>query len=73
MRIFSALLLALCFIFGCGGDHGAPPYTADEQKALDDYNKLTPQQQIDRANNAPMAQGAKDALVKSIKDKNGMK
>ena len=73
MRILSAVLLSLCFLAGCGSDHGSPPHTADEQKAVDDYNKLTPQQQIDRAQKSPMPQGAKDSLIQSIKDKNGIK
>jgi hypothetical protein len=74
MRIQSALMLGFAlFVVGCGNDHGQPPHTADEQKAVDDYNKLTPQQQIDRAQNSPLPQGAKEGLIKSIKDKNGMK
>jgi hypothetical protein len=73
MRILSAFLLSLCFLAGCGDDHGSPPHTADEQKALDEYKTLTPQQQIERAEKSPMPQGAKDALIKSIKDKNNIK
>jgi len=73
MRLLPALLLSLCFLAGCGSDNGAPAHTADEEKALADYKKLTPEQQIERAKNSPMPQAAKDSLIQSIKDKNGMK
>ncbi len=68
-----AVLVGSLVMGGCADDHGSPPHTAQEQKALDDYNKMTPEQQIERAQNSPMPQGAKDALIKSIKDKNGLK
>ena len=73
-RILCAALFAASLLVGCGSDnHGAPPHTPDEEKALQEYNKLTPEQQIERAQNSPQPQGAKDALIKSIKEKNGIK
>jgi len=73
VRILSVAIIALCFVTGCGSDNGSPPHTADEQKALEEYEKLTPEQKIKRAQDSPMPQGAKDALIKSIKDKHGIK
>ncbi|MBI1334959.1 MAG: hypothetical protein GC165_19005 [Armatimonadetes bacterium] len=76
MRWLPFLVLAATLsLSGCGGgnDHSAPPHTADEQIAVEAVKNLTPEQQIERAQNSPMPQAAKDALIKSIKEKNGMK
>lgn len=73
MRIWPIAVLVVSFVLvGCGDDHGAPPHTAQEEKIVQETQNLTPQQQIDRAQNSPMPQSAKDALIKSIKEKNGM-
>lgn len=74
MRLWPILILCGAFaIGGCQDDHGAPPHTADEEKAVREAQNLTPEQQIERAEKSPMPQSAKDALIKSIKEKNGMK
>lgn len=49
------------------------PHTADEQKAYDQYNNMTPQQKIDLIEKGPMPQAAKDAQIKKIKDQAGIK
>lgn len=74
MRVWPvAVLLAALILGGCGDNHGQPPLTADEQKAVKETQNLTPEQQIERAQNSPMPQSAKDELIKSIKEKNGLK
>lgn len=67
------MILGFCFVVGCGSNNGTPPHTAEEEKAVQEAKNLTPEQQIERAKNSPMPQSAKDALIKSIKDKNGLK
>ena len=74
MKLWPIVLLSVGLVaVGCGDDHGAPPHTAAEEKAVNDVKNATPEQQIERAQNSPMPQSAKDALIKSIKEKNGIK
>ncbi|RYG36145.1 hypothetical protein EON81_10625 [bacterium] len=58
---------------GCSGGDGKAAYNIEEKKAVEAAKNLTPEQQIENAQKAPMSQDQKDALVKSIKDKNGIK
>jgi hypothetical protein len=73
VRLWPVVLLIVMALGGCSGKNGQPPLTADEEKAVKEVQNLTPEQQIERAQNSPMPQSAKDALIKSIKDKNGLK
>ena len=75
-RVALASLLALAaspLMGGCGGPNDVPAPTADEQKAVDGLKSLTPQQQIERLQNGPMPPAAKEAMIKKIKDDNGIK
>lgn len=76
-RLFAmgaAFAACLPLLGGCGSDPNAvPAHTADEQKLVDQLAHETPQQQIDRVQKGPMPQAAKDAMIKKIKDANGLK
>jgi len=65
--LFVALLLG-----GCGSSDKVPGHTADEEKAIQEEKNLTPQQRIERIQNSPMPQGAKDAMIDKIKKENGI-
>lgn len=67
------LLLGTPLLGGCGSGDSVPSHTADEQKLVDQLKNETPQQQIERIQNGPMPQSAKDAMIKKIKDENGIK
>ena len=61
-------------LVGCGsGSNGAPRHTADEEKALESVKNLTPEQQIERAQASPLPPEQKEGLIKSIKEKHGIK
>ena len=61
-------------IAGCGSSASGPAaHTSDEQKAVDSVKNQTPEQQIAAAENSPMSRDQKDAVIKSIKAKNGGK
>jgi len=57
---------------GCGSADSVPKHGADDQKAIDAYNAMTPQQHIDLILKGPMPQAAKDASIKKIKEQNHM-
>ncbi len=72
--IRSLVLLAAATLVaaGCGSSDAVPAHSASEQKALNEYKSLTPQQQIDRIQKGPMPASAKEAMIKKIKDQNHM-
>lgn len=49
-----------------------PKHSADEQKAIDAYKTMTPQQKIDLIEKGPNPPGAKAAMIKKIKEENHM-
>ena len=68
-----ALSVAAYAVAGCGNSQDAVmPHSASEQKAIDAYKSMTPQQQIDMIEKGPMPPGAKEAQIKKIKAENGM-
>jgi PBP1b-binding outer membrane lipoprotein LpoB len=73
MRHVTVALLAIV-LGGCSGTPTGPlPHTATEQKALDDYNQMTPEQRIALIEKGPMPESAKAAMIKKIKDQNHLK
>ena len=65
---------AMCLV-GCGGPKDGTPgnYTDEEAKAMREATSLTPQQQLERAeSNTTLPPDQKAALIKSIKEKNGL-
>lgn len=58
---------------GCSNPNQIPTLGPDDQKAIDAYNKMTPQQRIDSIEKGPMPQSAKQAMIQRIKDQNGIK
>jgi hypothetical protein len=72
---FACCLVALSLpvLSGCGSGNQVPAHTADEQKAVNDLNNMTPEQQIERIQKGPMPDSAKAAMIKKIKDENGLK
>ena len=70
--LFAVALLTPLF-GGCGNADAIPSHTADEQKAVDELQSLTPQQQIDRLEKGPMPAAAKAAMIAKIKKDNGLK
>ena len=74
MKLGLLLLAAATLVAaGCGSSSGVLAHDAREQKALDDLKKETPEQQIERIQKGPMPASAKDAMIKKIKDANGIK
>jgi hypothetical protein len=67
------LAVATLVSAACDNPNAVPAHSATEQKAINDYNKLTPQQQIDLIEKGPMPAAAKAAMVQRIKTKNGLK
>lgn len=70
---FCSIAFGCVFLVGCGSGNGVPAHTADEQKAVDELNSQTPEQQIERIQNGPMPESAKASMIKKIKDDNGIK
>ncbi|RYG37773.1 hypothetical protein EON81_05665 [bacterium] len=71
--LLGAALLLLPLV-GCGsggGDKYAP--NADEAKMVKDAQNLTPEQQIANVENSPQSPEMKEAQIKAIKEKNGIK
>lgn len=73
MTRFVAIVLVAAAIAGCGSSQRTYTHTADEEKAMQEVKNLTPEQQIERAQNAPISPEAKETLIRSIKEKNGLK
>ena len=61
-------------LLGCGDSNStaAPAHTAEEEKAIQGAKALTPQQQLEQAEKSPLPAEQKAALIKSIKEKNGL-
>ncbi|RYG42937.1 hypothetical protein EON79_17950 [bacterium] len=75
-RAVPALILpfaAALLLGGCGNADSVPAHSAEEQKAIDELKTLTPEQQIDRIQKGGMPQAAKDAMIRDIKAKHGLK
>lgn len=65
-----ALSVAAYAAAGCGaGQDTVMAHSPSEQKAIDAYKNMTPQQQIDLVQKGPMPQAAKTATIQKIKDK----
>jgi hypothetical protein len=64
------LLVAAVVAAGCNGSDAIPKHGVDDQKAIDQYKAMTPQQRIDMIQKGPMPQAAKDHMIKQIKDEN---
>ena len=73
MRIAVCLVLVAAAIVGCVGSKRTYTHTDAEEKAVQEAMNLTPEQQIERAQNSPLPPEQKEALIKSIKEKNGIK
>ncbi|RYG44625.1 hypothetical protein EON79_14495 [bacterium] len=71
--LWGAAFLPLLLLIGCSGGDGKAAYNDDEKKAVEAAKNLTPEQQIENAQKAPLSQEQKDALIQSIKEKNGIK
>jgi len=71
--IYAFLTILTPLLGGCGSANDIPAHTADEQKAVDELNSMTPQQQIDRLEKGPMPADAKAAMIAKIKKENGLK
>lgn len=61
-------------LVSCGDSNStaAPAHTAEEEKAIAGAKALTPQQQLEQAQNSPLPADQKAALIKSIKEKHGL-
>jgi len=68
-----AIAAATLVAAGCASPDKVAPHSADEQKAINQLNSLTPDQQIERIQKGPMPQAAKDSMIQKIKDKAGTK
>lgn len=73
LRKAGLILIAGLVAIGCGGSQREYKHTSAEEKALQEANSLTPEQQIERAQNSPLPPEQKEALIRSIKEKNGLK
>ncbi len=73
MRKTVCLILVVAALVGCGGSKRTYKYNDVEEKAMQEAKNLTPEQQIERAQNSPLPPEQKEALIKSIKEKNGIK
>lgn len=67
------IAVSLPVLSGCGAGNQVPAHTADEQKAVEELKNMTPEQQIERIQKGPMPESAKAAMIKKIKDENGLK
>lgn len=65
-------LVALVVTGGCSNAETIPKHGVDDQKAIDAYKTMTPQQKIDLIEKGPLPRSAKDATIKKIKDENHM-
>jgi hypothetical protein len=72
--INSLILLSVTAVAvaGCGNPNAIPQHSADDQKAIDQVNKMTPQQRIDMIQKGPMPPAAKDQMIKKIKADNNL-
>lgn len=68
-----AIAVSAIALVGCGNANDTPPHNAEEAKAVQEVGSRTPQQQIEAAENSPLPADQKAALIKSIKEKNGLK
>gem|GEM_PF-4398962 len=69
-----ALALGCLGLAGCGSSGGAHSHNAEEAKAVREAKALTPQQQLERAQaNTSMPADQREALIKSIKEKHGLR
>lgn len=61
-------------LLGCGDSNStaAPAHTAEEEKAIQGAKAMTPAQQLAAAEKSPLPPDQKAALIKSIKEKNGL-
>lgn len=73
MRFVWILAAVGALAVGCGGSNKTYRHTEAEEKAVQEAMNLTPEQQIERAQNSPLPQEQKDALIRSIKEKHGLK
>jgi hypothetical protein len=65
-----ALSVAAIAATGCGpGQDTVMAHSPSEQKAIDAYKNMTPQQQIDLVEKSPMPDAAKQATIAKIKTK----
>ena len=75
--IRTAALAALALILvACGNSGGSPgkppPHTAEEEAAIKAANAMTPQQQIEQIQTGPAPADQKEAMIRAIKEKNGL-
>lgn len=73
MRIVVCFVLIAAVLSGCGGSKRTYKHTDVEEQAMQEVKNLTPEQQIERAQKSPLPPEQKEALIKSIKEKNGIK
>jgi uncharacterized protein YcfL len=66
------LTLSVCALVGCGSSNSTPPHNAEEEKAVQQARSMTPQQQLEAAEKSTLPVDQKNALIKSIKEKNGL-
>lgn len=60
-------------VAGCANPNAVPAHTAADDKAINYYKSLTPQQRIELIQKGAMPQAAKDAQIAKIKADNGLK
>lgn len=72
-RILLLASLAIPLLGGCASGDSVPNHTADEQKLVDQMNRETPEQKIERIQKGPMPEAAKQAMIQKIKKENGLK
>jgi len=69
---FLSMVVACLALAGCGSGK-TYKHTATEEAALEQMRNETPEQKIERIQKGPMPASQKDAMIKEIKEKNGIK
>lgn len=65
-----SLLVAAIVATGCSSGDTIPKHGADDQKAIDKINSMSPQERIDMIEKGPMPPAAKAQMIKKIKEEN---
>jgi len=73
MRRFLLIAAAAIVAVGCSNQNAVPAHSAEDQKAIDELSKMSPEKQIERIQNGPMPESAKAAMIQKVKDKAGIK
>ena len=68
-----AATVVIPLLGGCSGGDTVPAHSPEEQKAIERDKNLTPQERIEGIKKSPMPDSAKEAMIREIKTKNGLK